>query len=273
MVPHAQFTKSQLPQAFFAALHLFKYLARHRASVFHARRKARRRRTIPHRVACRFCQGPHFQLGQCRVGQRRQHRVLLRRALPGPVVPRVVGIHPVGDVREPQPVGQLLQNQKKLILAMEAAIGVVARVFRPVEFFGRNHFERHAQRLRKRARLLHVAPRQRRRIGQHRQHAVAQNAMHRGRQKCRVHAARVGHHHAAQFHEPRLKRAQLGRRSGLRDLSCRAHWLPCSLAHLLPGFGLAAMPPIIPSAHFLPPFLPHYGLEAPEMMCDSERNW
>lgn len=34
-----------------------------------------------------------------------------------------------------------------------------------------------------------------------------------------------------------------------------------------------AMPAILSEAHFLPPFLPHYGPEAPERMCDSERNW
>jgi hypothetical protein len=74
---------------------------------------------------------------------------------------------------------QLFHHQKQFVLAMEAAVRVVARVLRLVEFFGGNHFKRHAERLRKSARLLHVAPRQRGRIGQHRQHPFAQHAMRR----------------------------------------------------------------------------------------------
>ena len=101
---------------------------------------------------------------------------------------------------------------------MEAAVGVVARILGPVQFFGGDDVQRHLERAGKGAGLLHVAPGQAGRIGQHGQHPRAQHAMRRGGQKRGVHAAGVSHHQASQLLQPRLQGVQLCSRT-LRSLS------------------------------------------------------
>ena len=134
--------------------------------------------------------------------------MLLGGALAGTIIPCIVGIHAIGNVAETQFRAQRFHRREEFVLAVKAAVGVVALVLGPVQFFGLHYMQRHAQRARKGAGLIQIAAGQAGRVGQHCEHPVAQHTMRRGRQKCRVHAAGVSHHQAAEFPQPRLQNFQ-----------------------------------------------------------------
>jgi hypothetical protein len=87
---------------------------------------------------------------------------------------------------------------------MKAAIGVVALILWPIQFFGRDDMQRNPLLTRKGASLLKVAPGQAGRVRKHRNHAAAEHAMRRSRKKCGIHAPGVSHHQTAQLLQARL---------------------------------------------------------------------
>ena len=69
--------------------------------------------------------------------------MLLRRALPGPIIAPVISIHPVGDMRKAKLRAQCLHALKQLRLAVKAPIGVVSLILGLLQLFRLNHAQRH----------------------------------------------------------------------------------------------------------------------------------
>jgi len=143
--------------------------------------------------------------------QRRRHLVLPCRFLPGAKVTLVVRIHAVGDALEAALPAEFLHQGEQLILAMEAADGVVAHVLRTLQFLGGHHFQRDLPLLREGNRILQLETGQAGRIGNYRQHVVAKNLMGGIGQESGIHSARIGHQRTAQRAQVGLQALALGR--------------------------------------------------------------
>jgi hypothetical protein len=71
---------------------------------------------------------------------------------------------------KPRLAPQRFHHREQLVLAMEAAVGIVACVLGAIQFFGGDTTCSGMPMRRKGAGLLHIAPRQAGRIGQHGKH-------------------------------------------------------------------------------------------------------
>ncbi len=120
--------------------------------------------------------------------------MLLGGALAGPEVARIVGIHSVGDVGEAELRAERSHDGEQLIFAVEAAVGVVALVFGAIEFAGCDDAQGHAEGRGEGLRLLEIAAREAGRIGEHGEHAVAQDAMGGCGEKGGIDASRIRDH-------------------------------------------------------------------------------
>ncbi len=70
--------------------------------------------------------------------------VQFRGLLPWAEVALVVEVHAVGDGVEAARGAQFLHHVKQFVFALKTALPVVARIFRAVEFRGRDDFQRNA---------------------------------------------------------------------------------------------------------------------------------
>lgn len=135
--------------------------------------------------------------------------MLLSGALAGTKIAGVIGIHAIGEVCESELDAQRFHADEELILAVKAAIGVVALILRAVQLLGGNDVQGDLLRESKVPGLMQIAPGKAGRIGQHGEHFVAQNAMGRGSQKCRINAAGIGNHEPFQRAQLAFKGEQL----------------------------------------------------------------
>ena len=101
-----------------------------------------RRRACPRHRARRRGPGCGRFLGEAGIGERGEHGVLRGGLLAGAVVARVVGVEAVDDVRDPTRGALALEDGEELVLAVEAAGGVVARVVFARELSGSDSDER-----------------------------------------------------------------------------------------------------------------------------------
>src|SRR3984885_629803 len=137
MRPHAKLPKLQRAQHAFSAVNLLQQLRRHSGAIRHARGKARRTPSVPQAQSCPLPKKTYRGLIQARIQQRRQHVMLVRRAMPRAEIARVVRVDSVSDRRKLAPARQRIHLVKQLVLTVIAAVGVirhVQRIFELVRF-------------------------------------------------------------------------------------------------------------------------------------------
>ena len=190
--------KAQRVHRILGALHLAQVLRRHCAPILDARRQACAGRLIGHLQPGLARQSANLLLAQLRLGQRSQRVVHRGSALPGPQIAVVVQVPAVRNLREPQFHPRRLHLGEQLVLAVEAAVAIVARVLRVVQLARLQNVYRDPVLGGKVERRGKLSARQRWRIGNHRQHPLAQRAVRLISQKSRVRAAGVRHHQRIQ---------------------------------------------------------------------------
>ena len=131
--------------------------------------------------------------------------MLLGGALARAEVAGVVSVHAVGNVREAELCTKGFHNGEKFVLAVETAIGVVTLILRTLELVSGYDAKRHFERFGELTSLLQVAAGEAGRVGQHGEHARAQDAMRGCGQECRIDTAGVSDHKAAQLRQARFK--------------------------------------------------------------------
>ncbi len=95
-------------------------------------------------------EGADVFFGEAGIGKRREHGMLRGGLLAGAVVAGVVGVEAVGDVGDAARGALAFEHGEELVLAVEAAGGVVAGVVFAGELGGGNGDERDGLRWRRR---------------------------------------------------------------------------------------------------------------------------
>src|SRR5271169_576732 len=134
MRPHAKLPKLQCAQNRLRAIDLLQQVRRHGRTVRHARRKTSRSGTIPRCQSGALRKKSYLRLVKPSVQQRRQHMMLVRRAMPGPEVACIVRVDSVSDRCKFARVRQRIHLVEQLVLAVIAAVGVISYVERIREF-------------------------------------------------------------------------------------------------------------------------------------------
>jgi len=124
--------------------------------------------------------------------EREAHAALHGGGVPGPVVVRVVGGRAVGEGRQPEALADRFQGVEELLLAVEAAVGVVADVGLQLDLRGVHLDQLGAQPPGELTRLGLLGLRVGGRRGEHRDDAPEQLLERQLEQQRRVDAARVG---------------------------------------------------------------------------------
>src|SRR5437764_12535330 len=100
--------------------------------------------------------------------------VLLRSTLSGAKVASIVKVLPIRNVAEAQFRTLLIHDREQLVLAVEAAGRIVARILRSRHLISDDNIERNLPALGEFDRELQLMPRQAWRVGEHRQHVLAE---------------------------------------------------------------------------------------------------
>ena len=116
-------------------------------------------------------------LRQSSLQERSGDMVLLCGLLPGAEVALIVEVHPVRNGVEAPRFAQFLHHDKQLIFTLKAALSVVARIFRTVEFGRRDDFYGNVLFLGKSDGIVQVSSCQAGRVGNHRQHTSSKRAV------------------------------------------------------------------------------------------------
>ena len=122
--------------------------------------------------------------------------MLLGRVLSGTVISQVVLVDAIDHRRIPIRAAEFGEPREQLVLAVEAAIGVVADVIRILEFVRLDVLMPDSELPDKRFRIPFVRFGNRRRVGRDGQRVVAQGLRGGPRQISRIRTARKGHDHA-----------------------------------------------------------------------------
>ena len=119
-----------------------------------------------------------------------------------PVIAQVIYVDAVNDVLEAALAAHLFQSREQLVLAVEAAVGIVLRIIRVGELAGLDVFVGDAKLRGERFGIALVRFRNGGGIGRDRQRSGAHRAVRRPRQIGRIRAAGKSHQHAA--HAPQV---------------------------------------------------------------------
>ena len=125
----------------------------------------------------------------------------LRCSLAGPIVAQVVAIHTVNHVRNAPLPRDLVEAREQLVLAVEAAVGIVGDVVGIIELVRFNVFVTDAVVAGKLFRVALVGLRKRRRIRGNRDGVIAQRLLRRPGKIGGIRAAGIGDDHAAHVPE------------------------------------------------------------------------
>jgi len=134
VMANADLRETECMHCIFGALHLAQLLSRDPASVFDARGEACASGLVGQREPSLARQRANLLLAQLRLGQRRPGPMHRCGSLPGPQITVVVHVLPVSDVRESELLPRRFHLGEQLVLAIKAAIAIVARVLRVVQF-------------------------------------------------------------------------------------------------------------------------------------------
>ena len=143
-----------------------------------------------------------LRLVEAGVRQRRRHLVLLGGVLAGTIIAQIVRVHPVDDVLVTARAAHLLQTREQLVLAVEAAVGIVAGVIGIVELGGPDVLVHDAESLDERLGVALVGFGKRGRVGGDGDGVGTEHAVGGPGQVGRIGAARESHNHAA--HAPQI---------------------------------------------------------------------
>ena len=202
MMAHAKTPVPQPTHPFFRVLNALQYLGGHTASILNARRQAGRRRLVPHPQPRLARQRPHIFLGQPRLSQGSNNPMLPCGPLPRTKILVVIQIQSVCDGGKITRIRLSLHHVEEFRLAVEATVRVVHYIRFMLQLARHHRAQRNSMLRRKALRVLAFAARQASGVGQHSNHAAAQNTARLVGQVCRVNAAGVGNHHAANLLQP-----------------------------------------------------------------------
>ena len=146
VVADAEAAKAEGGERVFGAFDLFKHLGGDAAAVFDARGEACGGGLVPDIERGGAGEGADIVFGQPRVGKWRLHGMLRSGLLAGAVVAGVVGVEAIDDVRDAAGGALALKHGEELVLAVEAAGGVVAGVVLAGELGGGDGDERNGLR-------------------------------------------------------------------------------------------------------------------------------
>ncbi len=202
----AEAAQAEGGECVFGALDLFKHLGGDAAAVFDARGEACRGGLVPDIERGGAGKGADVFLGQPSIGERREHGVLRGGLLAGAVVAGVVGVEAVDDVRDAAGGALALEDGEELVLAVEAAGGVVAGVVLAGELGGGDGDERNGLRGGEGYGLAEMAAGERGRVRDDGEHAAAEDGVSGMREIGGVDAAGVGDDDALEFLETAMER-------------------------------------------------------------------
>src|SRR5438876_182971 len=160
--------------------------------------------------------------------------MLLGRPLAGTKIALVVEIHAIGDGIETMFAAVALHDGEELVFAVEAALCVIAGIIWIFQLLRLDDLAGNVLFLREKQGVFKLSSRQRGRIGDERQHVLAQRLMRGMRQISGVHASGVRDEHPA-------KRAKMAPQSFVFDLKRHATtFYPSFMGHDLATAGFAS---------------------------------
>src|SRR5208337_832878 len=173
VMPNAKLAEAHPAQCLFALFDDLQRLRRYGTPVFNARRQTRGRGLVPDAQSRESRELTNVVLSESSVEQRRSDAMLSRSLLAGPEIALVVGINAVSDHVEAALRAEPLHYREQLVLAIEAARGVVLAVLCALHLSSLNNGERDSLLFGERRRVLHLRARQAGRVGENRQHIIA----------------------------------------------------------------------------------------------------
>ena len=177
VMAHAELAEAEGAESVFSLLDCGQGFAGDGAAVFDAGGEASGGRLVPDTQSGRLREITDVLLGQGGVEQWGGDVVLTSSLLARTEVALVVEVHAVGDGIEAAGVAKGFHDGEEFVFAMEAARGVVARVFGAIEFGGGDDFERNASLPGEGDRVGELSAREAGRVGDHGQHARAERLM------------------------------------------------------------------------------------------------
>ena len=160
--------------------------------------------------------------------------MLLGRLLAGTKIALVVEIHAIGDGIEAVLAAVALHDGEELVFAVEAALCVIAGIIWIFQLLRLDDLAGNVLFLREKQGVFKLSSRQRGRIGDERQHVLAQRLMRGIRQISGVHASGVGDERPAQ-------RVQVALQSFVFDFKRHATtFYPSFMGHDLATAGFAS---------------------------------
>ena len=125
---HTEATQAESGERIFGLLDLFEHFGGDAAAIFDARGKARGGGFIPDIERSGAGESANILLSEAGVRERREDGMRSSGLLSGAVVAGVVGVETVDDVGDAAGDALALEDGKELVLAVEAAGGVIAGV-------------------------------------------------------------------------------------------------------------------------------------------------
>src|SRR5208282_666245 len=128
MMAHAELAEAHGSEGIFALFHDRQSLARNRAPIFNAGRKASRSGLVPDAQSSVASQGANLVLGQAGI-EKRSHDVVIGRCfLAGTEIVLVVQVDAISDGVEAARLTQFFHQREEFIFAKETALRIVADV-------------------------------------------------------------------------------------------------------------------------------------------------
>src|SRR5271156_629041 len=155
---HPKLPELQRAQHRFRTIDFLQQLRRHRDPVRHPGGKARRSWTIPRSQPSLLRKEANLSFGKCRIEQRRQHVMFVRRAMPGPEIARVIRVDPVCNGRKLPRARQRIHLLEQLVLAVITTVGIIGHVQRIFQLASFDEFVAQAPRGNKSFGLLAIVP-------------------------------------------------------------------------------------------------------------------
>lgn len=168
------------------------------AAVLDARGQACGGWLVPEAQASGAGEGANLGLGELRLGQRRARGVERGGLLAGTEVAAIIEVHAVGEVGVAELLAQRFHLREQLLLAVEAALGIVARVIGVAEFDCGEDANRDSVLVREVKRCGQFCARQRGGIRQNGEHAVTEDAVRSPGEESGIGATGVGDEQAVQ---------------------------------------------------------------------------
>ncbi len=192
VVTDAELAETERAHELFGGVHLAQLLGRDPVAVLKAGGETRKRGFVPRRETQLAAHRADLFLPELGLDQRRADAVLLRGLHPRPVVAEVVHVGAVDERAAAFPLRDGREPGEELLLAEEAAVHRVLRVFGISELLGPHHEVAHAEEPREARRLLQLARGVRLGVRRDEQRTRAERVLRRPREQGRIHATREG---------------------------------------------------------------------------------